>query len=365
MSLPLQMPQLAQLDRASERIDAAQREASTGDLGAARAAEQFEGILIQQLWKTMRQTVQGGLLGDAPGSDTYLSMVDEAVAGQVARDGGIGLRDTLMRAFGVDTASPVQASTELTALRPRGPRPAPEPATGDGLEGAAGRLQEVAREMLAPGSAEHWSREGRLTPEDMRSDFTAQVPGGVARFNVQDAAGYRGYYKCNLFALEMARRAGFSVPLTPRSHGFSYPSPDSLAADAADGSLRGRWGRVATGESAESLEAAVSSGRRAFMLTASGSDGHAGHMGVVERIHQVDYSEGGEVRRVVFDGWEARRDGARHLTRRTWNVRGNPGGENVRGGLGRIEIIELAAPRQGEAPEVPLSLRAGPSSRDE
>jgi len=360
MSVGLDIPALAQTDTVSTRLDSAQRQPE-----AAQAAEQFEGILIQQLWKTMRQTVQGGLLGDSPGSGTYLGMIDEAVAGQIARDGGIGLRDTLMSAFGAQAGAAPQGTTELESFHVDGHRPAPEPATGARLEGAAGRLQAVAREMLRPESAQRWSREGSLTPEDMTSDFSAEVPGGVARFNVRDAAGYHGYYKCNLFALEMARQAGFSVPLVPRSHGFSYPSPDSLASDAADGSLRAHWGRVATGESAESLDVAVQSGDRAFLLTASGRDGHAGHMGVVERIHSVDYGEDGEVRRVVFDGWEARQNGARHLTRRTWNVHGNPGGENARAGLGRIEIIELAAPREGEAPEVPLSLRAGPSTRDE
>jgi len=358
MTVSLNLPQLAQTDTTSERLDTARRQPD-----AAKAAEQFEGLLIQQLWKTMRQTVQGGLLGDAPGSDTYLAMVDEAVAGQIARDGGIGLRSTLMQAFGAEEGG--QATTELNEFHVAGHRLAPEPATGEGLEGAAGRLQDVARQMLAPDSAQHWAREGVLTPEDMTSEFSTEVPGGVARFNVRDAAGYNGYYKCNLFALEMARQAGFSVPLVPRTRGFSYPSPDSLAADAADGSLRGDWGRVATGESAESLDAALQSGRRAFMLTGSGHDGHAGHMGVVERIHSVDYGDDGEVERVVFDGWEARRDGARHLTRRTWNVHGNPGGENARSGLGHIEIIELRAPAPGEAAEVPLSLRAGPSSRDE
>ena len=71
MTLGLDIPALAQPDNMSTRLDSARRQPD-----AAKAAEQFEGLLIQQLWKTMRQTVQGGLLGDAPGSGTYLATVN-------------------------------------------------------------------------------------------------------------------------------------------------------------------------------------------------------------------------------------------------------------------------------------------------
>jgi hypothetical protein len=69
------------------------------------------------------------------------------------------------------------------------------------------------------------------------------------------------------------------------------------------------------------------------------------------------------VRRVVFDGWEARSEGAQHLTRRTWNLTGNPGGNLARNGFSRIEILELT-PRSGAGNEIPLSNRAGSSDLD-
>src|SRR4029079_11119036 len=134
------------------------------------------------------------------------------------------------------------------------------PSSGAPLAGLTGGLQAVAREMIPNGNAPQWGREGRLTYADLNSDFETQGRDGVARFNVQDAAGFQGVYKCNLFAFEMVRRAGFQVPLMGRRHGWGYLGPDSVTADATQGHLRGEWGRVATGETAESLDSAIVSG---------------------------------------------------------------------------------------------------------
>ena len=100
-----------------------------------------------------------------------------------------------------------------------------------------------------------------------------------------------------------------------------------------------------------------------MMLTGSGRDGHAGHMAVVERVHSIQYDDDGEVEQVVFDGWEARTNGARHLSQRTWNRAGIRGGNDVRRGLDRIEMVELLAPRDG-AGEIPITRSAGPSRHD-
>lgn len=337
--------------------------------GAAEVAEQFEGMLVQQLWQIMRRTVKsGGMLGgEGAGNDLYMSMVDDAMGRQLSEGGGIGIRSVLMQALGAESeAAPREVDSAAVRAFEFAPvhRPPPGPRTGAVLEGATGRLQEVAREMLTDESAPRWGRDGRLTETELSSQFSAEVPGGVARFNVRDSAGYQGYYKCNLFALEMARRAGFQVPLMARTRGYSYPHPDRVATDAADGGLRAGWGRVATGETAERLNAAIDSGDRAFMLTGSGHGDRAGHMGVVEQVHEVHYDEQGEIERVVFDGWEARSHGAEHLSRRTWNRYGNASGGPARNGLDRIELIELLPPESAESQEIPLSRRAGPSIRD-
>jgi hypothetical protein len=212
--------------------------------------------------------------------------------------------------------------------------------------------------------ATQWGRAGRLTEADLASDFATEGPDGVAAFNVRDAAGFEDNYKCNLFAFEMARRAGFEVPLVGRTRGWGYMGPDGVTADANAGLLRGEWGEVVTGETAESLDSAIVRGDRAFMLTGSSVDGRSGHMGVVERVHEVDYDEQGRVQRVVFDGWEGRSRGAMHLTRRTWNRYGNPGGEDARGGFDSIHIIALRRPQNGARPERPIHENANASVHD-
>lgn len=65
--------------------------------------------------------------------------------------------------------------------------------------------------MIQNGAADRWARDGALTPQDLASDLVTEAPGGRAAFNVRDANGFQGYYKCNLFAFELARRAGFQI----------------------------------------------------------------------------------------------------------------------------------------------------------
>jgi len=352
------------IDGASPMLLNAPQDPAEQQVQGREAARQFEELLMQQLWQVMRRTAGEGAFGSSIGSGTYTHFIDQAVAEQLSRAGGIGLAASLEQSLGVTSSS---ASGAARAASTPTVRQAPlelGPSTGTRVSGATGRLQRAATEMLTTESAPRWGRDGRLTRTELSSDFSTPLPGGeVAAFNVRDAAGFQGRYKCNLFAFELVRRAGFQTPLMARTHGWGYPHPDRVTEDASDGRLRRDWGRVVTGESAEALDASIQGGHRAFLLSGSGTDGHAGHMAVVERVHRVDYDDEGRVERVVFDGWEARQGGASRLTERTWNVYGNPGGNDPRNGLQGIEIVELLAPRAGR-PEMPLSRRVGPSNHD-
>lgn len=352
---------------ASQLAELQQRaQGGTRDDQAREAAKQFEALLVRQLWQIMRKTAGDAMAGGSgPGSGMYGHMMDEAMASHLTEAGGLGLAPQLERAFGVrPQAEAPPAPVDFDAPRPERKPLVLGPATGQRLPGATSRLQRTAQQMLTPTSAPRWGRDGRLTRTELASDFQTDAPGGIARFNVGDAAGFEGRYKCNLFAFEMVRRAGFQVPLMPRTRGWGYPHPDAVTADAIDGRLQRDWGRVATGESAEEIDAAIRQGERAFLLTGAGRDGHAGHMAVIERVHSISYDEQGRVEQIVFDGWEARVGGARHLERRTWNRYGHRGGHDVRGGLARIELIELLAPPDGQPQELPLSSRVGASVHD-
>ena len=360
--IPTQPDPAVEAERRQERVES--------------AAGQFEGLLIQQLVSVMRSTVggEGGMFGSGAGSEMYAHMFDQSFADSLTAAGGMGMRSTIERSMlGPAAYQRMMEQRNDTALRPLTPfepRTVGEviearPPAGSVLSGMTGRLQGIARQMLgSDGVATQWGRAGRLTEADLASDFATEGPDGVAAFNVRDAAGFEDNYKCNLFAFEMARRAGFEVPLVGRTRGWGYMGPDGVTADANAGQLRGEWGEVVTGETAESLDSAIVRGDRAFMLTGSSVDGRSGHMGVVERVHEVDYDEQGRVQRVVFDGWEGRSRGAMHLTRRTWNRYGNPGGEDARGGFDSIHIIALRRPQDGARPERPIHENANASVHD-
>ncbi len=337
----------------------------SGRGGAVRAARQLEELLLQQLWKSMRRTVRGGMLGSATGSSVYGGMLDDAMAQALSEGGGLGFAGMLARQLGGDRGSPLPPSPSSGAVlgpvrhmrSPFTERAAVSP------RGALGKVLEAAA-RLAEGDPLRWARPGRLGPQDLSSDFSTKSAAGVARFNVRDAGGYAGENKCNLFVFEALRRAGFLVPLVPRGRGWGYPSTNALVEDATDGRMRRGWADVVHGEDAGALDGRLRAGRP-LLLVASGTEGRSGHAALLERVHRVDLGSEGHPVRIEFDGWEARSgDGARRLVRRVWVARG--GGRPVRGarhGLGRIAVLAVRR-AVGGRPEVPLGAEAPPSRLD-
>jgi flagellar protein FlgJ len=65
---------------------------SAGDTSVKHAAAEFEAYLIQVVLKEMRATIPGGGTGGAGlGGDVFQSIVDQALATEMAKTGGIGL----------------------------------------------------------------------------------------------------------------------------------------------------------------------------------------------------------------------------------------------------------------------------------
>jgi len=346
------------------------------------AARKFEGVLMQQLVQVMRNSAKSGGLGGSEGaSGQYMSMFDDALAEQMAAGGGIGLASSLIEAMGGDAESlnqlpsraglpmgddtaapqglvPSALSASQGGLRPGRDVSPPLP----GLSGATAKLAHAAYAISAPEGGKQWAREGTLTERDLASKLETQTAGGTARFAVRDAQGYRDAYKCNLFAFEAARRAGFEVPVINRDHGYGFPTSNNVTSDAQDGSMKGNWAEVVPGHRIGELKGKLERGEVALMLTGAGSDGRHGHMAVVERIHEVKLDDKGEVQRIEFDGYEARADGAQHLTRRSWNRLGH-GEDNklARNGFGAIELLALRPAASPQTPEIRLSDGVRPS----
>jgi Rod binding domain-containing protein len=319
------------------------------------AARQFESVLVQQLIKVLWESsktlegAQGGM---------YKQMFEGPLADHLTAAGGIGLSPMIERALdqkagganaaqaaasqqmALQTTHAMAAAGNFTSAAAREPLGAHigAPATGQ-----LARIQGVAADMLQDGGL-RWAKDGALQARDLMADVKNTPSGERANANLRDLRGYQGYYKCNLFALEVARRAGFDVPIQPRETGMGYPLSNQITADAADGRMERGWARVVTSASPASLDRGLSDGNRALMLTGAGHDGARGHMAVVEKIHSIDRASDGSIERIVFDGWEARPDGARHLRERTWNAQGSRGGHDPRNGFERIEILELQRP---------------------
>jgi hypothetical protein len=159
-------------------------------------------------------------------------------------------------------------------------------------------------------------------------------------FNVLDANGYEGYPKCNLFSLELLRRAGYAVPVQARESGWGYPGADTVTHAAASQKSRD-WAISRTKASAEELSGIADRGTP-ILLSGSGQGEVMGHMAVAERIHSVKRNEAGDIVSVEYSGWEAGGSKASY-GRRTWRTTGEPG--PGRGGLSHIELLE-ARPAQ-------------------
>ena len=323
----------------------------------ASAARQFEGILLQQLLRVLRATASSSTEGS--GEENYTDMFDGQLADQLSEAGGIGIAQELESAFAPNqSGAHTVRSGRISALKYTQPTSLASisATTGDALMGQTSALQRAADQLLRAGT-EQWSKKGTLSTADLQSQFaTNDSQGNRATFEVREALGYQGYNKCNLFALELARRAGFKVPVIDRGQGWGYPSSNGVTKDAVgDGKLRGQWATVVGNESAQQLDSAIVRGGRAFMLTGSGRENAQGHMAVVERIREIQYGPDQTISRIVFDGWEARpQAGAEHLVQRSWNVGAGSGGHLVRSGFDRIHILELQPAASTAAAEVPL-----------
>jgi Rod binding domain-containing protein len=328
---------------------------------ARGAAQAFEAMLLKQLMSTMVKSMgEGGFSGGGFESGLYADMFASSIAEEAAA-GGTGLGEIIGASLGVEdrgsgSATTHAAATHLAATRGLGAYRAT--LTGAGEPPANTGIDAVAQSWLAGEAASRWGVDGTLTPADLGAQLATPGAGGVAAFNVQDAEGYRGYPKCNLFAFELVRRAGYKVPVLARSHGWGYVGADKTAKLAAEGDV-GSWASVRTGLGAEELDRVARQGRP--LLLASAAEGDAmGHMAVADRVHEVKRNERGEIAAIEYSGWDAATEGARY-GRRMWRLKGVPG--VGRGGLSSIQVLE-PKPAYGGAQYVSLGGRPGASVHD-
>lgn len=91
-----------------------------------KAVADFEALFINQMLKTMRETVnKGDLFNGGNGEEIYTSLLDAELSRVMAQAGGIGLGDILLRDFDFTSAEPLPLDKSLP-LRAYSPARAPE-----------------------------------------------------------------------------------------------------------------------------------------------------------------------------------------------------------------------------------------------
>jgi hypothetical protein len=303
---------------------------TTGDAAAA-----FEALLLKQLLGAMSKTAgEGGMFGGGFEGQMYGDMFSTAVAEQAAGS-GLGLSAMIREALGVDERGP--SATAVMANRALGLGRYRAEVSGEAAPPANPYLARVAGDWLSGDASARWGVDGVLQPQDLPTDIATQsADGGTAVFNVKDAQGYAGSYKCNLFAFEMVRRTGYTVPLRAREHGWGYPGADVVARMAAGEHGVADWAEVRSSASAPELDARARSGQP-YVLASSAPGDAMGHMVVADRIHSIERDGDGRIAVLEFSGWQAGGSGASY-GRHVWRRMGVPG--EGRGGLDDIEILE-------------------------
>ncbi len=300
-----------------------------------QAASAFEALMLKQLFTVMSKSGgSSGMFGKGFAGDVYNDMFADALA-QQASGSDLGMARMLRSALGVEErAAQTAATSRFTTNIVRGLQSYKAVITGEGEPPINTQLAALAGKWLGGDAATRWGEEGMLTSQDLAADLVTQGADGPAAFNVEDASGYEGHPKCNLFALEMLRRTGFKVPVRARSHGWGFPSADAVTRMSNLGSSDA-WATRKTASSVEELDAMAQSGTP-LLLSSSAPDGRPGHMAVIDRVHNIERTENGQIATIEYSGWEAGTQKAGY-GRKVWRLEGIPG--SGRGGLEQIEVL--------------------------
>ncbi|MBN2340627.1 MAG: rod-binding protein [Deltaproteobacteria bacterium] len=301
---------------------------------AKEAAGALEAMLFKELMKSMTESVgKAGLFGEGFQANMYQDMYASVLAEQGG--GHLGISSMLEQALGVSERAKATSTMSNIGSVASALGSYRAVAEKSDVPPANVGLYKTAMSFLDNVSSARWGKEGILTTADLAADIATNSGNGIAAFNVQDANGYEGFPKCNLFAFEMLRRAGYTVPVTGRSHGWGYMGADTTTNLAAKGDVND-WATVRTDNTRDQLDGLAYSGVP-LLLTSSGAGDRVGHMAVADRIHTVKRDDSGNIVALEYSGWEATTKGASY-GRRMWRVEGVPG--NGRGGLSSIEILE-------------------------
>jgi len=147
-------------------------EAAQGADGALReTAKQFETYFIQQVMKTMRESVEKSDLTDNQDGEMFQDLMDKEIAAKMAERGSLGLADMMVKSLSqrqVSTPStqevlaaraafPLQAPAQAAPLHGASPASLPVPRSGGAMtleSGLYGRQPQAGQGAPAAAKAE-------------------------------------------------------------------------------------------------------------------------------------------------------------------------------------------------------------------
>jgi hypothetical protein len=185
-------------------------------------------------------------------------------------------------------------------------------------------MARVAREanfiVSDPQAAARWAEAGNLQPGDLEIRHPSS---NNNRF--RPASAFNGANKCNVFALDIAWRSGFCVPLlnigSSQQPRYSFPRANTLTTYAERAYNRGQaellgssgrqWGWVDTNIPAVDINHALNQPGYMCILVGWRRSG-TGHVGIIRQIVSKT-NDRGRISDIAFEGWEATGTGAREF----------------------------------------------------
>lgn len=100
--------EMQNMERIQKQAEEATKGGKSNNTAAMReAAQQFEGLLIQQMLKSMWETVpQGGLLTGSQEEQQYRDMLGQAYAEELSKGQGIGIKEVIYKEMEAKNAKP-------------------------------------------------------------------------------------------------------------------------------------------------------------------------------------------------------------------------------------------------------------------
>ena len=193
-----------------------------------------------------------------------------------------------------------------------------------------------------------WSRAGSLLldPQLVNNDVKIFYPGPGQGPQHPCTAGppagsqnrfrrghFQNQFKCNVFALDIAWRSGFRVPLsnihTSANPCYSYPLANTLTAYAERAFVNGntnltgtngtQWGWTDTYFGADLINDWIAQGSLELLVGSRRSG--TGHVGIISHVRSIVTDATNHITDITYDGWEATgRSGATPVTNKRWRT---------------------------------------------